>query len=89
MTMSHVVMLSKAYERKTMTNNILEECQDETTLKQQYFDTINRKDNTDNGWVDGIDICANCPNRPGSTNNKSGFCNCAIPSLYGPFRVTC
>ena len=87
--MSSVVMLSKAYERKTMTTKILEECQDETTLKQQYFDTINRKDNTDNGWVDGIDICANCPNRPGSIHNKSGFCNCAIPSLYGPFRVTC
>lgn len=43
----------------------------------------------DNGWVGGIDICANCPNRPGGPNNKSGICNCAIPSMYGPNRVTC
>lgn len=27
----------------------------------------------DNGWVNGIDICANCPDRPGGPNNKSGF----------------
>lgn len=43
----------------------------------------------DNGWVDGIDRCANCPNRPGGPNNKSGICMCAIPSIYGPNRITC
>ena len=43
----------------------------------------------DNGWVGGIDICATCPNRPGGPNNKSGFCHCAIPSMYGPYRITC
>lgn len=43
----------------------------------------------DNGWVDGVDICATCPNRPGGQNNKSGFCNCVIPSMYGPYRITC
>ena len=43
----------------------------------------------DNGWVNGNDICATCPNRPGGPNNKSGFCNCAIPSMYGPYRITC
>ena len=44
---------------------------------------------SDNGWVNGIDVCATCPNRPGGPNNKSGFCNCAIPSMYGPWRITC
>lgn len=43
----------------------------------------------DNGWINGIDVCTTCPNRPGGPNNKSGFCNCAIPSMYGPWRVTC
>ena len=43
----------------------------------------------DNGWVDGIDICDTCPNRPGGPNNKSGFCNCVIPSIYEPYRITC
>lgn len=41
-----------------------------------------------NGWVDGIDICETCPNRPGGPNNKSGFCWCTIPSMYGPYRIT-
>lgn len=44
---------------------------------------------SDNGWVNGLDVCATCPNRPGGPNNKSGFCNCAIPSMYGPWRITC
>lgn len=35
------------------------------------------------------DVCKNCPNRPGGPNNKSGFCNCTLPYMYGPFRVTC
>lgn len=43
----------------------------------------------DNGWVDGIDRCANCPNRPGGPNNKEGVCFCAIPSMFGPNRITC
>ena len=42
----------------------------------------------DNGWVNGIDVCATCPNRPGGPNNKSGFCYCTIPSMYGPYRIT-
>lgn len=42
----------------------------------------------DNCWVNGIDICATCPNRPGGPNNKSGICNCIIPSMYGPNRIT-
>lgn len=28
---------------------------------------------SDNGWVNGIDICKTCPNRPGGPNNKSGI----------------
>jgi len=36
-----------------------------------------------------IDPCVNCPNRPGGPNNKSGFCMCALPSMYGPRRITC
>lgn len=43
----------------------------------------------DNGWVDGINVCATCPNRPGGPNNMSGFCCCTIPSMYGPYRITC
>ena len=43
----------------------------------------------DNGWVDGINVCATCPNRPGGPNNMSGFCYCTIPSMYGPYRITC
>ena len=45
----------------------------------------------DNGWVDGIDQCKNCPNNPLNPNgqNYGGFCMCAIPSLYGPNRVIC
>ena len=42
----------------------------------------------DNGWVDGIDVCATCPNRPGGPLNRSGACWCVIPSMYGPNRVT-
>lgn len=49
----------------------------------------NKQNKEDNGWVNGIDICKSCPNRPGGLNNKSGFCMCAIPSMYGPQRVTC
>lgn len=43
----------------------------------------------DNGWENGVDICATCPNRPGGPLNKSGICMCAIPAMYGPQRVTC
>ena len=55
--------------------------------------TIEEDDNSniksDNRWVNGIDICSTCPNRPGGPNNKSGFCNCIISSMYGPYRITC
>ena len=55
--------------------------------------TIEEDDNynikSDNGWVNGINICATCPNRPGGPNNKSGICNCIIPSMCGPNRITC
>lgn len=55
--------------------------------------TIEEDDNSnikpDNGWINGINICATCPNRPGGPNNMSGFCCCAIPSMYGPHRITC
>ena len=55
--------------------------------------TIEEDDNSnvksDNRWVNGIDICATCHNRPGGPNNKSGFCCCTIPSMYGPYRITC
>ena len=55
--------------------------------------TIEEDDNynikTDNGWVGGVDMCATCPNRPGGPNNMSGFCCCTIPSMYGPYRITC
>ena len=40
----------------------------------------------DNGLVDGIDRCASCPNDP--RNGGSGICNCTIPSMYGPSRIT-
>ena len=54
--------------------------------------TIEEDDNSnvklDNGWVDGINVCATCPNRPGGPNNMSGFCCCTIPSMYGPYRIT-
>ena len=43
--------------------------------------------NEDNGWVNGYDVCAHCPNS--KKNGGSGICMCAIPSLYGPNRVTC
>ena len=39
-----------------------------------------------NGWVDGIDRCANCPND--LRNGGSGICHCTIPSMYGPSRIT-
>lgn len=32
--------------------------------------------------------CENCPNRPGGPLNKTGICNCALPSMYGPWRIT-
>ena len=41
----------------------------------------------DNGWVDGNDICASCPNNP--KNGGSGICFCTIPHMYGPNRITC
>ena len=54
--------------------------------------TIEEDDNSnvksDNRWVGGVDMCASCPNRPGGPNNKSGFCYCTIPSMYGPYRIT-
>ena len=53
-----------------------------------YWEKQNRNRMEDNGWVDGIDRCANCPNRPGGPTNKSGFCMCAIPAMYGPNRIT-
>ena len=53
------------------------------------FSPIRRNSVTDNGWVDGNDICSTCPNRPFGPNNKTGACCCAIPSMYGPGRVTC
>ena len=55
--------------------------------------TIEEDDNSnikpDNGCINGIDICKTCSNRPGGLNNMSGFCNCVIPSMYGPYRITC
>lgn len=53
------------------------------------FSPMRRNNPIDNGWVGGRDICSTCPNRPGGPNNKSGACWCAIPSMYGPGRVTC
>lgn len=41
----------------------------------------------DNGWVNGIDLCEKCPNNP--KNGGTGICNCVIPSMYGPNRITC
>ena len=41
----------------------------------------------DNGWVGGKDICESCPNNP--KNGGSGMCNCVLPSMYGPWRITC
>lgn len=50
---------------------------------------INTPSSSNSGWIDGKDVCATCPNRPGGPNNKSGFCMCAIPSMFGPNRITC
>jgi len=61
-------------------------------LDDNEINDILRKRNTnayDPHWVDNYNPCVNCPNRPHGPNNKSGFCNCALPSMYGPFRVTC
>lgn len=41
----------------------------------------------DNGWVNGVDICAKCSNNP--RNGGSGICFCTIPNMYGPNRITC
>jgi len=41
----------------------------------------------DNGWVNGYDPCENCPNNV--KNGGSGICHCALPAMYGPWRVTC
>lgn len=49
-----------------------------------YWETLKY----DNGWVDGIDRCANCPNNPKNNPNASGFCWCVIPSMYGTGRIT-
>jgi hypothetical protein len=32
------------------------------------------------------DPCQKCPNNP--KNGGSGTCNCTIPQMFGPFRVT-
>jgi hypothetical protein len=49
-------------------------------------DLVNHK-TRNNGWVDGIDRCASCPNDP--RNGGSGVCFCTIPHMYGPNRITC
>lgn len=61
----------------------------ETYPANVSFSPMRRNNPIDNGWVDGRDICSTCPNRPGGPNNKSGACWCAIPSMYGPGRITC
>ena len=33
------------------------------------------------------DPCKQCPNNP--KNGGSGICNCTLPYMYGPNRVTC
>jgi len=57
--------------------------------RMNALDPYNRQNISDNGWVGGKDICATCPNRPYGPNNKSGYCWCVIPSMYGPGRITC
>lgn len=51
-----------------------------------WNDLVNRQP-LNNGWVNGIDICAKCPNNP--ANGGSGICYCVIPNMYGPNRITC
>lgn len=51
-----------------------------------WNDLVNRQV-PNNGWVDGIDRCASCPNDP--RNGGRGICYCVIPSMYGPNRITC
>ena len=63
--------------------------EEETYPANVPFPPMRRSNPIDNGWVGGRDICSTCPNRPGGPNNKSGACWCAIPSMYGPGRVTC
>lgn len=57
----------------------------EPTIKHNKMFIINEKLN--NGWVDGIDRCAQCPNDP--RNGGTGVCFCTIPHMYGPNRITC
>lgn len=42
---------------------------------------------SNNGWVNGVDLCAKCPNNP--ANGGTGICFCTIPNMYGPNRITC
>lgn len=53
----------------------------------RYNKMVNLNENEDNGWVDGVDRCAKCPNDP--RNGGSGICFCTIPHMYGPNRITC
>lgn len=38
---------------------------------------------------DTYDPCEFCDNNPKNNPLASGFCSCALPALYGPFRITC
>ena len=35
------------------------------------------------------DPCWNCPNNPKNNKFASGFCNCALPYMYGNSTVIC
>lgn len=63
---------------------------DEPTMlepKTRHNKMLRTSENADNGWVDGIDRCAQCSNDP--RNGGSGICFCTIPHMYGPNRITC
>lgn len=35
------------------------------------------------------DPCSGCPNNPAVNPHASGMCNCALPYMYGPNKITC
>lgn len=55
--------------------------------REYPWNDLDNRQTQDNGWVDGIDRCASCPNNPG--NGGSGVCYCTIPYMFGPNRITC
>lgn len=74
-----VITIEESDDRKD--DNVTHPWNDRT----QFYPSNQQK--IDNGWVNGVDLCAKCPNNP--ANGGTGICMCAIPHMYGPGRITC